>query len=41
MTLSLVAVFIPMLYMGGLLGKILQEFSITMVIVILAWVLFP
>lgn len=30
MTLSLVAVFIPMLFMEGLLGKILREFAITL-----------
>ncbi len=30
MTLSLVAVFIPMLFMGGLLGKIFREFAITL-----------
>ncbi len=30
MTLSLIAVFIPMLFMGGLLGKIFQEFAITL-----------
>jgi len=30
MTLSLVAVFIPMLFMAGLLGKILREFAITL-----------
>lgn len=36
MTLSLIAVFIPLLFMGGLIGKILQEFSMTLVIVVLA-----
>lgn len=30
MSLSLIAVFIPMLFMGGLLGKILREFAITL-----------
>lgn len=30
MTLSLVAVFIPMLFMGGLIGKIFSEFAITL-----------
>jgi len=30
MTLSLIAVFIPMLLMAGLLGKILREFAITL-----------
>ena len=29
MTLSLVAVFIPILFMGGILGRIFQEFAIT------------
>lgn len=36
MTLSLVAIFIPMLFMGGLIGKIFQEFSITLAVVTLA-----
>ena len=30
MTLSLIAVFIPMLFMGGLLGEIFREFAITL-----------
>ncbi len=30
MTLSLVAVFIPMLFMAGLIGKIFQEFALTL-----------
>jgi HAE1 family hydrophobic/amphiphilic exporter-1 len=30
MTLSLIAVFIPMLFMGGLIGRIFQEFSLTL-----------
>ena len=30
MTLSSVAVFIPMLFMGGLIGKIFQEFALTL-----------
>lgn len=30
MSLSLVAVFIPMLFMGGLIGKIFSEFAITL-----------
>jgi len=34
MTLSLIAVFIPMLFMAGLIGRILREFSVTLVIVI-------
>jgi len=29
MTLSLVAVFIPVLFMGGLIGKLLHEFAVT------------
>lgn len=33
MTMSLVAVFIPMLFMGGLIGKLLSEFAITLTIV--------
>jgi HAE1 family hydrophobic/amphiphilic exporter-1 len=35
MTLSLVAVFIPVLFMGGLVGRLLNEFSITIAIAIL------
>ncbi|MCE2982527.1 MAG: efflux RND transporter permease subunit [Parachlamydia sp.] len=35
MTLSLIAVFIPMIFMGGLIGKIFQEFAITLVIITL------
>lgn len=35
MTLSLIAVFIPILFMGGLIGKIFQEFAITLVIITL------
>lgn len=30
MTLSLLAVFIPMLFMGGLIGKVFREFAITL-----------
>lgn len=33
MTLSLVAVFIPLIFMAGLIGKLFQEFSITLTIV--------
>ena len=36
MTLSLAAVFIPLLFMSGLMGRIFREFSITIVISILA-----
>jgi HAE1 family hydrophobic/amphiphilic exporter-1 len=35
MTLSLVAVFIPILFMGGLLGRLFNEFAVTMAIAIL------
>jgi HAE1 family hydrophobic/amphiphilic exporter-1 len=35
MTLSLVAVFIPVLFMGGILGRILHEFAVTISIAIL------
>lgn len=35
MTLSLIAVFLPMLLMQGLLGKILSEFAITLAVVTL------
>lgn len=33
MTLSLVAVFIPLIFMAGLIGKLFQEFAITLTIV--------
>ncbi len=36
MTLSLCAVFIPLIFMPGLIGKILQEFSLTIVFSIIA-----
>ena len=36
MTLSLAAVFIPLVLMSGLMGRIFREFSITIVISILA-----
>ena len=35
MTLSLVAVFIPMLFMGGLLGRLFHEFAVTLAVAIL------
>ena len=35
MTLSLVAVFIPLVFMGGMHGKLFREFSLTMAIAIL------
>src|SRR5438046_6403838 len=36
MTLSLAAVFIPLVFLRGLLGRIFQEFSITIIVAILA-----
>ncbi|MBA3957893.1 MAG: efflux RND transporter permease subunit [Parachlamydiaceae bacterium] len=36
MTLSLVAVFIPLLFMGGMNGRLFREFSITLAVAILA-----
>ncbi len=35
MTISLAAVFIPVLLMGGLLGRLLQEFAVTIVVTVL------
>ena len=35
MTISLVAVFIPMLFMGGLLGRLFHEFAVTIAVSIL------
>jgi HAE1 family hydrophobic/amphiphilic exporter-1 len=35
MTLSLAAVFIPVLFMGGILGRLLQEFAVTIIIAVL------
>ncbi|HET7098486.1 MAG TPA: efflux RND transporter permease subunit [Casimicrobiaceae bacterium] len=35
MTLSLAAVFIPVLFMGGILGRLLKEFAVTIVIAVL------
>jgi HAE1 family hydrophobic/amphiphilic exporter-1 len=35
MTLSLAAVFIPILFMGGIVGRVLHEFAVTIVIAIL------
>jgi HAE1 family hydrophobic/amphiphilic exporter-1 len=35
MTVSLVAVFIPVLFMGGIIGRLLREFSITIAVAIL------
>jgi HAE1 family hydrophobic/amphiphilic exporter-1 len=34
MTLSLMAVFIPLVFMGGLIGRLLHEFAVTIVIAI-------
>lgn len=36
MTISLVAIFIPLIFMAGLIGKLFQEFSITLSIVTIA-----
>ena len=35
MTLSLAAVFIPVLFMGGILGRLFREFSVTICVAIL------
>ena len=35
MTISLVSVFIPVLFMSGMLGRILREFSVTICVAIL------
>ena len=35
MTLSLVAVFIPVLFMGGLVGRLFHEFAVTISVAIL------
>ncbi|MEO5340551.1 MAG: efflux RND transporter permease subunit [Magnetococcus sp. MYC-9] len=35
MTLSLVAVFIPLLFMGGIMGRLLHEFAVTICVAIL------
>jgi len=36
MTLSLVAVFIPVLFMGGMVGRLFREFAVTIAVAILA-----
>jgi len=36
MTLSLVAVFIPVLFMGGIVGRLFREFAVTIAVAILA-----
>ena len=35
MTLSLAAVFIPLLFMGGIIGRLLHEFAVTIGVAIL------
>jgi HAE1 family hydrophobic/amphiphilic exporter-1 len=35
MTLSLVAVFIPVMFMGGILGRLLREFAVTIIVAVL------
>jgi HAE1 family hydrophobic/amphiphilic exporter-1 len=35
MTVSLIAVFIPLLFMGGIIGRLFREFSVTLTIAIL------
>ena len=35
MTMSLVAVFIPVLFLGGIVGRLLREFSVTIAIAVL------
>src|SRR5260370_15008214 len=35
MTVSLVSVFIPVLFMGGIVGRLLHEFSVTIAVAIL------
>ena len=35
MTISLVAAFIPVLFMSGMLGRLLREFSVTICVAIL------
>src|SRR6185436_7788504 len=32
MTLSLIAVFIPVLFLGGMVGRLLHEFSVTIIV---------
>ena len=36
MTLSLAAVFLPLVFMSGLMGRIFREFAVTIVVAILA-----
>ena len=35
MTISLVAVFIPVLFMGGILGRLLHEFAVVIIVAVL------
>ena len=35
MTISLVAVFIPVVFMGGILGRLLREFAVTIIVAVL------
>ncbi|MBN9461870.1 MAG: efflux RND transporter permease subunit [Burkholderiales bacterium] len=35
MTISLMAVFIPVLFMGGILGRLLHEFAVTIIVAVL------
>src|SRR5205085_12267986 len=35
MTVSLIAVFIPVLFLGGMVGRLLHEFSVTIIVAIL------
>ena len=35
MSISLVAVFIPLLFMGGLIGRLFHEFAVTLSLAIL------
>jgi HAE1 family hydrophobic/amphiphilic exporter-1 len=35
MTISLIAVFIPVLFLGGMVGRLLHEFSVTIIVAIL------
>ena len=35
MTISLVAVFIPVLFLGGVIGRLLREFSVTIAVAVL------
>ncbi len=35
MTISLAAVFIPIVFMGGIVGRLLNEFAVTIILAIL------